>query len=42
MHPSVDLAFAVHRGARDAPTTSHIEQSFSVIAERLGTSSPGI
>jgi hypothetical protein len=31
------IAFVVQRGICFAPTTSPIEQSFSVVAERLGT-----
>ena len=36
-HPSDHVAFVVQRGMCFAPTTSPIEQSFSVVAERLGT-----
>lgn len=37
LHPSDHLAFVVQRGICFAPTTSPIEQSFSVVAEKLGT-----
>ena len=36
-HPSDDLAYVVQRGICFAPTTSPIEQSFSKVAERLGS-----